>query len=288
RIPGKTRPAKSNDLAQLDLRRSRAPHTGAKVDVEYDATFDRVDAESIHELVTGDIDRRADSLLSDLRTSPASSNPFDSGIQALALQISSWKSDSRSEEEFRAEVEEWRAESKALIGEVTDEFFRHELARGRLLVRNESLRYLEGVRVQVAFPPGVIVLMESDTAYCDHGGPFDVFKLLPDVPYRYGDIRHGMMPHINPFIPDLNNAVSSIDIDESEAGTVISWRVGELPGEVSEQCGEVFAVVTDDHIEELIAKWTVTARGIDHVFRGELRSLCEQTPEIHLRWGRRS
>jgi hypothetical protein len=285
RVPGRTRPATGKDLDQLDLRRSRAPHTGAKIDVEYDATFDRVDTEGLRELLGVKIDRRADSLLSDLGPSPAQDHPLGPGIHSLALQAASWRSDSRSKKEFRAEVEAWRGESKALIDEVTDEFLRHELARGRLLVRNESLQYLEGVRVRVAFPPRVTVLIESDTAYCDHGGSFDAFKLLPDVPYRYGDIRYGMLHRINPVLPNFGSATSSIDIEESSDGAVIAWQVGELPGESSDLCGEVFAVATDDHIEEITAKWTVTAKGIHHVFQGELHLSCGQDPGIHLRWG---
>lgn len=40
RVPGKTRPATSYDLSQLELRRSRAPHTGAQVRVAYAGDFD--------------------------------------------------------------------------------------------------------------------------------------------------------------------------------------------------------------------------------------------------------
>jgi hypothetical protein len=288
RTPSQTRLATSDDLTGLDLRRSRAPHSGAKVDVEYDATFDRVDAECIRDLVESDIDRRADSLLAGLGPSRPSGSSSASGFASLALQANSWRSDSRSVEEFRADVEDWRTESKTLIEEVIGEFFRHELARGHLLVRNESLRYLEGVRVRVEFPPGVLVLMGSEGAYCDHGGPFDAFKLLPKPPRKYGDIRVGMLESINNYsLPDLRSAVSPVDIDESARGAVVSWRVGELPGEVSEQSDEDFAIVTAGHTAAITAKWTVTARGIDHVFKGELHLHCEQSEDIHLRWGRK-
>ena len=114
RIPGKTRLATSNDLARLNFHRPRAPHTGAKVDVESGATFDRDDTESIREPVEGDIDRRSDSPLSDLGPSRAS------GFQAPALQAASWKPDSRSKERFRADVEEWQqTDSKAFIEPVS-------------------------------------------------------------------------------------------------------------------------------------------------------------------------
>lgn len=286
RTPSQTRLATSDDLTQLDARRSRAPHTGANVDVAYDATFDRVETANIRSLVEDSIDRRANSLLADLGPSHNAASSLTSGFASLALQANSWRSDARSKEEFRAEVEDWRTESKALITEVAGEFFRHELARGQLSVQNKSLRYLESVRVRVTFPPGVLVLMASDTTYCDHGGAFDPFKLLPEPPIQYGDIRHGMLRRISQYVPDLGSAVSPVDIEESVNSVVVSWQVGELPGGMSERCGEVFAIVTDNHGSDLTATWTVTARGIDHVFEGELHLQCEQPEAIHLRWGR--
>ena len=53
RVPGKTRPATSYDLSQLELRRSRARPTGAKVRVEYDGVFDRTSRANVLELIEG-------------------------------------------------------------------------------------------------------------------------------------------------------------------------------------------------------------------------------------------
>ena len=41
----------------------------------------------------------------------------------------------------------------------------------------------------MALQPDVTVLMASDTDYCDHGGQFQVFQMLPDRPAKYGDLK---------------------------------------------------------------------------------------------------
>ncbi|WP_415840902.1 hypothetical protein, partial [Nocardiopsis rhodophaea] len=178
RVPGKTRPATSHDLSQLERRRSRAPHTGADLRVEYDGAFDRIVTENVRELVESMVDDEAADLLSELPSDPPSWPLYTPGSRALFSQTAGL-GDRRSPDRFRADVEEWQEQSKELLDDVVTEFFRHHLARGRLLMRNESDRYLESVRVQVQFPPGVVVLMGSDTNYCDHGGQFQVFQLLP-------------------------------------------------------------------------------------------------------------
>jgi hypothetical protein len=195
--------------------------------------------------------------------------------------------DGRSPEDFRAEVEEWREESKKLVDEVVDEFFRFHLARGRLLIHNESIRYLEGVRVQVNFPPDVVVLMGSDTEHCDHGDGFRAMSMLPNPPYKYGDQIGNISAS---FSSNVFSAVASppapLEVEHTSDGSVITWLVGDLPSTKSERGTEQFPVFTAEHVVEIVAGWTVTARGVDHVFQGELRLDCEQDRGVHLRWGR--
>ena len=288
RAPGSTRPATSYDLSQLELRRTRAPHTGAEVLVEYDGTFDHILTENVREFVESVVDDEAEDLLSEL-PSDSPSYPYGLTVQPFIAQMSGL-GDRRSPERFRADVKEWQNRSKELRDEVVNEFFRHHLARGHLLIRNESDRYLEGVRVQVRFPPGAVVLMGSDTDYCDHGGQFQVLQLLPDRPPKYGslqyDIANFAMPRFNPISPSVSAATSPFDAEETPDGYLVTWHVGDLPSRGAETGDEPFAVITDDHVQEIIAIWSVTARGVHHVFRGEMHLQCEQAPGEHLVWVR--
>ncbi|RNL80722.1 hypothetical protein EFW17_22575 [Halostreptopolyspora alba] len=70
RVPGKTRPATSYDLSQLERRLLSAPHTGAAVRVEYDSTFDRIATGDVRELVESVVDEEAEGLLAGLPSGP--------------------------------------------------------------------------------------------------------------------------------------------------------------------------------------------------------------------------
>jgi len=288
RVPGKTRPATSYDLSQLELRRSRAPHAGAEVRVEYDDAFDRIAPGNVRRLLESLVDHEVETLLADL-PSPSSS-PLVSGYGVQAL-LASGRGDRRGQNEFRTEVEAWRAEAEEAIDTVAADFLRHHLARGHLTIRNESDRYLEGVRVQVLFPPGVEVLIGSDTTYCDHGGPFQVFQLFPDRPPKYGslhqyDYARLVMPRARPAAPSISAAMSPFTVEATAEGQLVTWHVGDLPSRGSERDDELFAVVTEGHMDDIVATWSVTARGVHHVFRGEMTLACRQEPGVHLAWSR--
>lgn len=184
RVPGKIRPATSSDLAELERRRDGSPHRRARVRVEYGDRFDRVQSSSVVDLIKDMVDETADALLAEL-TPNRSASPYGGALAALALQ----QEDRRSREQFLSSVEEWREEATEKADEVTDEFLRHQLARGHWTIYNESDRYLEAVRAQVDFPQGVVVLMASDTDYCDHGGPFNPRAMLPKPPAKWGTLR---------------------------------------------------------------------------------------------------
>jgi hypothetical protein len=68
RVPGKTRPATSADIVNLERRRDLSPTIGAQFRVGYSETFDRVDSESVEKLVRQMIDEDAESLLDGVKT----------------------------------------------------------------------------------------------------------------------------------------------------------------------------------------------------------------------------
>jgi hypothetical protein len=304
RVPGQTRQATSYDLAQLELRRSRAPHTGAQVRVSYVGAFDRTSRSNVHELIEGMVDEVADELLDGI-PAPVPRSPYSVGVQAILEQTAA-RADKRSPDRFRADVEEWRgACGEALPGVVT-EFLRHTLEHGTFAIENESDRYLENVRVKVTFPPAATVLMASDTDYCDHGGQFRPFQVLPDKPAKYGDLKpYGLgdyvLPRVTPVVPDL--PALNLDVEQTDDGYVVSWYVGDLPPRGRSKADEEFAVFIDENLHEhhhdatpeghhpmpteVTAAWQVTARGVDHVFQGELALSCRQEPGEVAMWSRR-
>jgi hypothetical protein len=303
RVPGKTRPATSYDLSQLELRRSRARHTGAQVRVAYVGVFDRTSRANVHELIEGMVDWVAHELFESLPI-PTPRRIYGSSMQALIEQTSG-RADRRSPDRFRADVEEWQSKCRAESEGVVTEFLRHNLGHGTFVIENESDRYLENVRVQVTFPPGVTVLMTSDTDYCDHGGQFRVFQMLPDSPPKYGDMKpYGLegfrLPKIDPVMP--NTRALNLGVEQTAEGCVVSWFVGDLPPRGRVTADEEFAVFTDENVHqhhpaataeehqpmptEVGAAWQVTARAVDFVFHGELVLACRQEPGSIALWRR--
>lgn len=282
RAPGKTRPATSHDLAELERRRDGSPSRGAQVAVEYDGGFDRVASESVKGMFAEKVEKVAASLL---KTGPG----IPSGQYRNIIGDLMSGQDFRSPTEFRRDVEEWRQGSLGLMDHVSTEFLRHELARGRLIIRNTSDRYLESVRAQVQFQPGVSVLMKSDTDYCHHGGSFNPSGLLPKEPLKWGNIsRYGALG-INQRIDSISPVgalTNGFEVEESDEGFLVTWLIGDLPPQSRQVGRELFAVVTDEHLTEVVVHWTVTARGIDHVFEGQGAMHCAQEPGEHLHWKR--
>lgn len=299
RVPGKTRPATSYDLSQLELRRAKAPHTGAQVRVAYAGHFDRTSRDNVRELIETMTDSVAGELLDSLPHSTPGS-PYGSSVQALI-----GRADHRSPESFRAEVEDWQNECRAAIDDVVTEFLRHTLGHGTFAIENESDRYLENVRVQVTFPADVTVLMASDTDYCDHGGHFRVFQMLPDRPPKYGDmslygLRGFAFPELDPVSPPA--LVADINVERIPEGFVVSWYVGDLPPRGRVSADEGFAVFTVANLHEhghvLVAEehkcmstevratWQVTARAVDYIFHGDLVLSCRQEPGTVAVWRR--
>lgn len=177
------------------------------------------------------------------------------------------------------------------MAEVSTEFLRHELARGRWMINNESVRYLESVRVQVEFPPGVAVLIKSDTDHCDHGGPFNFRSLLPNEPATWGALKPlGFDYPIPRRIAPISTRHLSRDLDVETDGnshlTRLTWEVGDLRPKSTETGSELFAIVTDDHVNEVIVRWRVTARGVNHVFEDQTTLICAQEPGIYMTWAR--
>ncbi|TFV62714.1 hypothetical protein E4P41_06435 [Geodermatophilus sp. DF01-2] len=304
RVPGKTRPATSHDLANLERRRAKAPHTGAEVSVAYVGAFDRTSRANVRELIEGMVHAAADELIDGI-PAPVRRSPYNSGMQAI-LEQTSGHGDRRSTQQFRDDVEQWQEDCREATEDVVTEFLRHTLDHGTFMIRNESDRYLESVRVQVSFPPSVSVLMASDTDYCDHGGQFRPLRMLPDPPAKYGDLRpYGLdysgliMPRVAP-MPSL--PAPDMDVEVTPAGYVVSWYVGDLPPRATVNADEEFAVFTDESLHvhnhrateddhepmqsEIGGAWKVTARAVDHVFQGEVTVTCRQAPGALAIWRR--
>ncbi|MGH3976957.1 MAG: hypothetical protein ACRDS9_27105 [Pseudonocardiaceae bacterium] len=305
RVSGQTRPATSHDLANLERRRAKAPHTGAQVSVAYAGAFDRTSRANVRDLVEGMVGSKADELIDGI-SAPLPRSPYSSGIQEILEQTSS-RPDRRSTKQFRAYVEQWQEECREAADDVATEFLRHTLRHGTFVICNESDRYLENVRVQVSFPPDVSVLMASDTDYCDHGGQFRPFQMLPDAPAKYGDLKPygldyaGLLPGIkSPVVSKL--PAPSMDVEMTSAGCVVLWYVGDLPPRATVNADEEFAVFTDENLHihnhdatehdhqpmrsEIGGAWAVTARAVDHVFQGEVTVPCRQEPGALALWRR--
>lgn len=288
RVPGKTRPATSQDNRELQRRLLASPSSGADVVVEYDGMFDRINSQSAHELVESIADRVADSLLATLPAPKKATTPY--GITLPTPMVIPMGQ--KSQRQFRNYIEDWREEAYSSCALVATEFIRHELAHGRLRIANASDRYLEGVRVEVRFPPGVSVLVRSDTDYCDHGGPFNFSALMPERPSnweKFNSYASFLGPGLGRIVAaplSPRTLGSEFEVQEGEEGTVLRWELGDLHPRGRETSDEEVAVCTDGHAEVLPMQWRVTSRGVNHVFQGEETIACAEIPMEHLMWRR--
>ncbi len=134
-----------------------------------------------------------------------------------------------------------------------------------------------------------MVLMASDTEYCDHDGPFNPRSLLPDPPPKWGKLDPLGIPYLTPRVRPISAVrASEFEVDETPHGTRVTWEVGDLRPRSVETGNELFAVVTDEHLDELDLRWRVTARGVNDVFEGQSRIACAEERGVHLRWQRTS
>lgn len=281
RVPGKTRPATSDDQRDLQRRLVSAPSVGADVLVGVAGNFDRVNTLSAVEMIEWFVDDFADSLLADVP------RPMTGTFAMPSLVTSVY---GRQPDEFVKEVEDWRTEARARVEYVATEFLRHSLARNRLSMTNRSDKFLEDVEVRVHFPAGVQVLIGSETDYCHHGGQFNFFALLPEKPPKWEnysvlgrmDSSFFRSPRIDPV-----TLPSEFSIEVSDGGTVVTWAVGNLRPRGNLTSDELLAILTDGHGSPMPFRWEATARRVDHVFAGDGRIDCAQEPEMHLNWSAR-
>lgn len=308
RVPGATRLASSADLVELETRLSRAPHTGAEVRAGFKGVFERVSRESVRGLIQDEIAAAADELLSKLPR-PKHKSPVGASqdLQAMIAQTAI-PPDQRTPEEFREAVEAWVRDSQSGVEIVTEEFLRHQLRQGCLVLRNISDRYLEGVRVRVRISNDLKILTASDATYRDHGGPFEMLQLLAERPAAYGSLKpHGLRSSfgalVTPNLPRLP-VTTNVEVQRTSTEWVISWMVGDLPPQQTAMSRETLAVFHDESsLDELAAetaethtplsshvraRWSMTARGIDHVFKGEFTLICDQGPGTVRTWSRSS
>jgi len=282
RVLGKTRPASSQDSRDLQRRLTASPSTNADVEIQYVGTFDRVFSSAAVDLVNELVDDFADRKLATAELPPASPGRVSTtGIAALMSATGGRR------QPYIQHVENWRTAAHEKSSHVAREFLRHELARGRLTAINNSDRYLQAVRVQVQFSPAVTLLVRSDTEYCDHGGSFNVFAMLPERPsdweqYRGYDL--GLLAGHRPTAAPVMSMPSEFDVRTNAAGNLLTWDLGDLRPRATEISHESVAVITSSFEETVTAQWQVTARGVDHVFKGTSVLACEQESASSLYW----
>ena len=285
RVPSMTRLATSSDLAKLQERLGRSAVRGAQVSVHYDDGFNRVDTKSVLDIIAERVDDVCRNLLKDLPPPPA-----DSLAAAFRIPtINSMTADRRSPAAFRREVQQWQFDAKAKAQDAAADFFRHELARGTLTVENTSDRYLEDVRVQAYFPPGVQVLAKSDAAWSNHDDGFDFLALLPTAPNRWGIDSY--LSHLVGVAAIDYRAVASatrshpFDVDETADGAVVTWSVGDLrPRSTEVGHRDKFVILSDSEASDISVSWKVTAKRIDHVLKGSFALQCLQPHGNRLSW----
>ncbi len=135
-------------------------------------------------------------------------------------------------------------------------------------------------------PEGVVVLAESDAEYdVDEGDSFDVHEALPRNPARWGSGLDYSSLLAAPFVPRGEYVWDAVVAGSTAGGgCCITWDVGDLRPGSTETSDERFVVHAASKSTEMLVRWKVTARGVDHVLEGELIIPCAQEDGQIIGW----
>lgn len=287
RVLGKTQRATSQDIRALQQRLTASTDTAADISIEVVGGYDHIDHQSVVDLIRGDVDEIADAKRATARPPAQETSTNDQLVGSFGRLLAS----PAARKTYEETVEAWRTDAVSRVADVATELIRHERAQSTLRVT--SSHYLEAARLHLTFPAGVTVLARTDTEYCHHGDSFDVMSLLPDPPpdwTRFGGMHDDLALSLLRARPVAAGLAlpTEYDIALEVSGSVLTWDVGDLRPGGAEASTEELAIVTTEHITELVVPWRLTAKGLNHVFTGTLVVDCSHDPGHVLRWGRRS
>lgn len=262
----RTQPATSVDVKNLSRRLTASPHSSVEPRIEFRGQFDRVVFASVTAHVRKIIDQLVEKRL----------DPVPSGINSLfthrGLGDLTLGLEKRTPAEFRQQMTKWRESALERTDAAAIDLMRHTLPKAELVISNPSVTYLPGVVVRFEIPAGFNVLLESDREHTDSRGECDLVRHLPVSPpaWEGADFlcyaqRSGMNGQL---------AWGKLTLEDQLDRTVLTWDVGDLRSEGIKRSDGKLAVWTEQQVQQVAVPWTMTATGVDHVYRGQVSIDC--------------
>ncbi|MDV6299166.1 hypothetical protein R3P82_08565 [Dietzia maris] len=183
--------------------------------------------------------------------------------------------ESRSEDEYRAEIDAWGQRFRRAWADAVELFAAHSLPAIEVAVANNTQTFLHDVEVKIHLDEPVLVV----DALGDEDGPGWDDLQLPSPPRKWGPVKRELRfgpaysaNLVNPssFVPD---PYSPSDVEWTASDTVSAEiAVGDLrPKATFQTCdGDVVLLVKGHAPDQLRGTWTATARGYNEVFTGEV------------------
>lgn len=196
---------------------------------------------------------------------PPSTTTSGIGFAVGALSGFAGRSDSRSRNEFHAEVDNFETAAIEAVDDVRD-MAMATVPGFSVRVTNKTKRSLDDVEVVIHLDPPVDVVDQDDKISGD---------LLPERPRRWGPEPFSIPGLSQPVYPspDLPAADGWIRVDDREDGGVdLVVDVGHLRPLNTVDTDVEFVLIfpvdrTDTHMR---ARWSMTARGVHDKFTGEV------------------
>lgn len=275
----RTHPATSTEVANLSRRLTVSPHAVVEPQVEFLGQFDRASIDSMKSYVQQVVDRLVEEQLEDVPSGGRS--PADmAGLPRNLTRVSPYL-EKRTPAEFRQEVTNWREEARERVDAAAIDLMRHVLLEAELMVSNPSVMFLPGVVVRLEIPEGFEVLLESDRERTNDDGSCDLLGHLPKRPRSWGSVTSPYAGLVSPGDLHLPWVDGSIHMSVNGAGRgVLVWDVGELRPEGVERATERVILWTGLDVQQVTLPWTMTARGVDHVYRGRVAIECGVQPGV--------
>lgn len=285
RADGETREANSAELDLLTTRSSAV--SAAHVDLEVKIVSDLAPVDlDVNGCLEDYIAYERSRLLRAMpRTKPESStHPLSaynlSSLGDATVLMRSLKSinevpEDRTEEQYRAEIDAWEVEVRAVWTTAVDSFLGRLLPSLAIRLKNQSHRYLQDIQVKIHLEGNVTGITFLDR---DDELPSKWSLGLPSGPRPWGPRPNPILdvgarpyygPGLQPYIPPLASNLGW----ENSGSIDLTLRAGDLRPRATETFDEeelVLLLWTDASASPVHGTWEITARGYDHVFDGDL------------------
>lgn len=280
RAKGETRRAKSSEFDRLQDR-ARAGTTSIELEVQVEGVVRAYtcDPTKFEAYIAATADDLRNALPSRRKMTPNASSATASQLAQIEKSFTASLGnvfaglsapETRSEDEFMAEVEAWQTSARGSLARVVDGIVAHYAPAVTFTVFNRTKLFLVDVKVTVH--------LDGDVEFLDKEDPEDLVVLdpVPRAPDAWGpkmtNFDHLGISFPSPFNPSSIRPAGGPSAAYENSGSVtITFTIPTLRPLDSQSFGEeVVLILRDPKTTTLTGTWRATAGGIHDVFTGEV------------------